>query len=125
MSISGVIDFLCNDDVIDMQNMDTVAGDDEVTQINRVTSITRFEDYLSAPVPSTVPSPELLPAQSMNLPDLMSFEQSGTDLRAPIYANVPVCSLICTWILSHTCLHTHKRTLMFAHSQFRRRNICF
>ena len=38
MSVSGVIDFLCNDDVIDMQNMDTVAGDDVVTKMSVIVS---------------------------------------------------------------------------------------
>ncbi|KAL8579349.1 hypothetical protein ACOMHN_026714 [Nucella lapillus] len=49
--------------------------EEEISRINRVSSTGRFEDYLSAPVPSAIPSPELQPAQNMLLPDLMSFEQ--------------------------------------------------
>ncbi|XP_076442695.1 meiosis regulator and mRNA stability factor 1-like isoform X2 [Babylonia areolata] len=48
--------------------------DEELSQINGVSSSS--DDYLSAPVPSAIPSPELQPSQNMNLPDLMTFEQS-------------------------------------------------
>ena len=51
--------------------------DDEMAQIDRVSSVTRFEDYLSAPVPSAIPSPELQPSQNVHMPDLMNFGNPG------------------------------------------------
>ncbi|KAK7501530.1 hypothetical protein BaRGS_00007334 [Batillaria attramentaria] len=48
--------------------------DEELMHLDlQVNSRPRFEDFLSAPVPSAVPSPELRPCP--NLPDLMRFEQ--------------------------------------------------
>ncbi|XP_025094974.1 meiosis regulator and mRNA stability factor 1-like isoform X2 [Pomacea canaliculata] len=47
--------------------------DEEVAFINAVDSTPRYEDHLSGPLPSALPSPELRP--NANIPDLMKFEK--------------------------------------------------
>ena len=59
--------------------------DEELAQIDRVSSVTRYEDYLSAPVPSAVPSPELQPSQNVHMPDLMNFGNLGRMLDTPCH----------------------------------------
>lgn len=49
------------------------AEDEEVAFINAVDSTPRYEDHLSGPLPSALPSPELRP--NANIPDLMKFEK--------------------------------------------------
>ena len=63
--------------------------DEEMAQIDRVSSVTRFEDYLSAPVPSAIPSPELQPSQNMHMPDLMNFGNPGKCLAQHVIFLLP------------------------------------
>ena len=81
--------------------------DDEMAQIDRVSSVTRFEDYLSAPVPSAIPSPELQPSQNVHMPDLMNFGNPGKCLTQHLSMSSSCCSNLAPfwslhWNVSHS-----------------------